>query len=182
MKNLFATFLLLLLAFAGRAQEKNFIDQPYVEVTGSADTSVTPDEIYLRIFIAEADSKNRISLEAQEAQMVTALKGMSINTEKDLTVGDAGSNFGTYFIRGKQVLKTKTYTLKVDDAGMIDKVMQKLEAIDISNVSISELRYSDSCPCQRTSIGTYKRCCSTCRRCHFYWRNTLYRADSFKRF
>ena len=144
MKYLLTTFLLLLIAFAGRAQEKNFIDQPYVEVTGSADTAVMPDEIYLRILLSEADSKNRISLEAQEVQMVAALRSLGLNTEKDLAVGDAGSDFKSYFIRGKQVLKTKTYILKVGNAPNIGRVMEKLESIDISNISLDRVRYSDA--------------------------------------
>ena len=144
MKNLLATFLLLFTALAGRAQEKNFIDQPYVDVTGSADTAITPDEIYLRIVISEGDSKNRTSVEAQESQMVAALKSLGINTEKDLTVGDAGSGFGTYFLRGKQVLKSKSYILKVGDAPTIGRVMEKLEALDISNISLDRVRYSDA--------------------------------------
>ncbi len=143
MKNLLAAFLILFTAFAGRAQEKNFIDQPYVEVAGSSDTAVTPDEIYLRIVISEADSRNRTSVESQEAQMVAALKSMGINTEKDLTVGDAGSDFGTCFLRGKQVLKTKTYILKVGDARAGTVAISKLEALDISNISLDRVVHSD---------------------------------------
>ncbi len=144
MKNGVAMLLLLLTAFAGRAQEKNFIDQPYVEVVGSADTTVTPDEIYLRILLAEADSKNRTSVETQEEQMVAALKSLGINPEKDLTVGDAGSNFGTSLFRGKPVLKSKTYILKVGSAAQITQVLEKLEAQDLSNISLDRVRYADA--------------------------------------
>ena len=45
--------LLLTLTFCGVnfAQTKNFIDQPYLETTAKVDTLVTPDQIYLSIYI-----------------------------------------------------------------------------------------------------------------------------------
>ena len=38
-----------------RAQtgEKNFIDQNYIEVTGTAEMEIVPDEIYLKIVLSE---------------------------------------------------------------------------------------------------------------------------------
>jgi uncharacterized protein YggE len=62
------------------AQTKTFIDQPYIEVGGYADTLVTPNEIYIKIIISEKDSKDRTSVEEQENKMITAFKGMGINT------------------------------------------------------------------------------------------------------
>ena len=68
------------LAFA----QKNFIDQPFVEVSAKADSLVVPDRIYLSIRIEEASSKNRKSVEEQEKQMLSALRRAGINTDKDL--------------------------------------------------------------------------------------------------
>ena len=47
-----------------RAQtgEKNFIDQNYIEVTGTAEMEIVPDEIYLKIVLSEKD-KGKKSLE-----------------------------------------------------------------------------------------------------------------------
>ena len=143
MRKLMTTAFLLSLLFTAHAQQKNFIDQPYIDVSGYADTSVTPDEIYVRIIIAEGDTKNKISVEEQEAQIVDALKTIGINTEKDLTTNDIGSNFKYYFLKGKDVLKTKTYILKVTDAVMLGKVIGTLESINISNTSIDRVEYSD---------------------------------------
>jgi uncharacterized protein YggE len=74
MKKLIVVSLMGLLAHGASAQMKSFLDVPYIEVFGSADTLVTPNEIYISIVIAEADVKNKISLEDQERKMVAGLK------------------------------------------------------------------------------------------------------------
>ncbi len=59
MKKIKLTAIFISLFFAGQAQMKNFIDQPYIEVAGNADTLVTPDEIYISIEISEKDTKTK---------------------------------------------------------------------------------------------------------------------------
>ena len=52
MKNLMVCTVAALLLFSANivsAQEKNFIDTPYIEVTGKAEMEVVPDEIYVGI-------------------------------------------------------------------------------------------------------------------------------------
>ncbi len=143
MRKLLITSLLILIVLVGHSQTtKNFIDQPYIEVNGNADTSITPDEIYLKIVISESDTKNRVSLEDQEIKMVDALKALGIETEKDLTTSDASSNFKYYFLKGTDVIKTKEYILKVSDAVMLTKVLLQLEGLNISNTSIDHVDYS----------------------------------------
>lgn len=125
------------------SQTKNFIDQPYIEVNGNADTLVTPNEIYIRILLSEKDTKDRISIEDLEQKMVNTLKGLGLDTEKDLTTSDMTSNFKYYFLKGKDVIKTKLYTLKVTDAVTASQVFMKLEEIGISNTSIDRVDHSD---------------------------------------
>lgn len=124
------------------AQNKNFLDQPYLEVTGTADTLVTPDEIYLQIQISEADTKGKISIDELEQKMVDALKALGIDPEKNLTARDLTSNFQSYFLRGKQVLKSKTYILKVASAVQATQVLIRLGDLGISNISLDRVDYS----------------------------------------
>ena len=121
---------------------KSFIDQPYVEVAGSADTLVTPDEIFISINISEKDTKNKTSVEELERKMFDALKAMGIDVEKDLTTSDLSSNFKTYFLKSKDIMKSKDYMLKVKDAVTATKVFIKLEDLGISNSSIDHVDYS----------------------------------------
>jgi uncharacterized protein len=137
------TLLFMLVALAGQAQTKNFIDQPYIEVSGSADTLVTPNEIYIRILLSERDTKDKIPLEELEGKMVGALQSLSINIEKDLATSDMTSNFKSYLFKSKDILKSKLYTLKVSDAVKATQVFIKLEELGISNTSIDRVDHSD---------------------------------------
>lgn len=133
---------LILFSLAASSQGKNFIDQPYIEVNGTADSLVTPNEIYIKIIVSEKDTRDRVSLEAQESKMITALKGLGIPTNTDLTVTDMISNFKTYLLKQKDILKSREYLLKVSDAATTGKVFLKLEEIGISNCSIDRVDHS----------------------------------------
>jgi uncharacterized protein len=143
MKQLTLLALLLFLLISANSQTKNFIDQPYIEVSGSADTLVTPNEIYIRILISEKDNRDRVSIEELEQQMVSALKGLGLNTEKDLTTFDMTSNFKSYLLKSKDIIKTKIYSLKVTEAITASNVFIKLEEIGISNTSIEKVDHSN---------------------------------------
>ncbi|WP_028527116.1 SIMPL domain-containing protein [Runella limosa] len=125
------------------AQTKNFIDLPYIEVSESKDTLVTPNLIYLKVVISEKDSRDKISLEEQEKKMVASLKGLGISIENDLTTSDIISNYKSYLFRPKEILKLKEYLLKVTTADMASKVIIKFEELGISNISIDQVEHSD---------------------------------------
>ncbi|MDQ3552588.1 MAG: SIMPL domain-containing protein [Bacteroidota bacterium] len=143
MKKLKLLCLFICFFFLSKAQNKNFIDQPYIEVSGSADSLVTPDEIFIKIIVSEKDTRNRISVEEQESKMIRALESLGIDVEKDLTTKDIGSNFKFHILRGKDVIKSKQYILKVTDAVTATNVFLKLEELEISNSSIDRVNYSD---------------------------------------
>ena len=95
------------------AQTKNFMDIPYLETSARVDTLVTPDKIYLSITITEKDSKGRKSVEEQENKMAQAFRGLGIDLDKQLFIKDLSSNFKKYFLRQKDVLKSKRFSLLV---------------------------------------------------------------------
>ena len=142
MKNIGLTLILVLLTLQSYSQTKNFIDQPYLETTSIVDTLVVPDRIYLSILITEADTKGKISVEELENRMNTKLIALGIDTKKQLFLSDAASNFKNYFLRGKDILKNKAYTLLVYDAETAGRVIVGLESIDISNVQLIKTEYS----------------------------------------
>ena len=51
MGKLSLTLIFLLTIFISQAQTKSFLDQPYLEVAGSADTLVMPNEIYIKVLL-----------------------------------------------------------------------------------------------------------------------------------
>lgn len=136
--------LLLTITFFGVnfAQTKNFIDQPYLETTAKVDNLVTPDQIYLSIYIHEGEDRNRTSLEKQERMVAAVLENLGIDLKKQLKLDNLASNYKKYFLKRKNVLKSKSYTLEVYDAMTAGNVLIGLEDKGISNVRLIKTAYS----------------------------------------
>ena len=140
------SFLIFVMFFVWNlfSAQKNFLDQPYIEVGASADTLVVPDRIYVSITLNEADSKNKKSVEEQEKQLETILKKLKINTDKDLSVLGYSSDFKKYFLKGQSILKTKKFSLLVRNAYTLGNVLISLEEAGISNTEVEKVEYSKS--------------------------------------
>ena len=82
MHKLLVTLSLVSTLFNVNSQTKNFIDQPYLETTATADTLVQPDIIFLDILIQEKDSKNKISVEELETKMAKTLEALNIDFQQ----------------------------------------------------------------------------------------------------
>ncbi|MEM1257607.1 MAG: SIMPL domain-containing protein [Bacteroidota bacterium] len=134
--------LLSVLPLTISAQSKNFLDVPYLETSAKVDTLVTPDNIYLGITIQEKDSKGRNSVEEQENKMAKSLKNLGIDIDKQLTIKDLASNYKKYFLRSREVLKSKQYSLLVYDGLTAGKVMATLEDLDIANTYLEKTEYA----------------------------------------
>ncbi len=91
-----------ILAFS-QTGEKNFIDQNYIEVTGTAEMEIVPDQIYLNIILNESDIKGKITLENLEKSMIKKLDTLGIDLNKDLAIIDLASNFKYYFIKENKI-------------------------------------------------------------------------------
>lgn len=127
-----------------QAQEntKGFIDKPYIEVIGTAEQEIVPDEIYLKIVLQEKDSKGKSTVESQEKVMMTALQQAEIEVEKQLRIQDAVSDLKTYWLKGNTVVARREYVLLLPDAGKLGKVFRELERLEISNVSVQKVSHS----------------------------------------
>jgi uncharacterized protein YggE len=124
------------------AQERNFIDQPYLETNIRVDTMVVPDRIYLNILISEEDTKGRVSVEQLENRMASRLKSLGIDLEKQLVLTDLTSNFREYLLRKTDVQKTKSYVLLVYSGLSAGQAIKELEGIGISNISLGKTEFS----------------------------------------
>ena len=140
------TFIPLLVAICcattAIAQEKNFLDIPYIEVRGEAEMEVVPDEIYINIVINEIDNKGKVSAEQLEKSMLNVLQSLSINVKEDLSVRDLSSNFKRYLIKSSDIRTQKEYQLKVNSAALAGQVFVGLEKLGISNLSIDHVDHS----------------------------------------
>lgn len=143
MKKVVLPVLFLLISATAIGQQKNFLDMPYLETSAKVDTLVVPDRIYLQIVLQESDTKGRISVEELEERMAKGLERLGIDLKKQLAVSDISSDFMKYFLRGKEVLKDKSYELLLYTARDVGQVVGELEKLGIANVSLSRTEYSD---------------------------------------
>lgn len=142
MKNRFLVALCVAINSIGYAQQKNFIDQPYLETTAKVDSLVKPDRIYFSLLIQEKEDRDKTSVETQERVMAEVLEDLDIDLKKQLKIEDLASNYKKYFLRKKSVLKSKAYELVVYDGLTASKVLIHLEAKGISNVQLTKTAYS----------------------------------------
>ncbi len=144
MRKLFLTLTVnFILVISALGQYKNFIDQPYIEVMGYADTLVTPNRIYIKIVLSEKDNKNKMSVEEQENKMFQILQNLGINIKKDLTVSDFLSSYKHYLFKQNDNQQIKKYILKVENSEIVNSVFSQLDKIGISNISIDKVEHSD---------------------------------------
>ena len=142
MKKITYLLIIMLVCKQAFAQSKNFIDQAYLETTAKVDTLVVPDQIFLSIYIDEGKDRNKTSLEKQEKEMAKVLENLGIDLKKQLKLQDMTSAYKKYFLKRKNVLKSKLYTLEVYDAMTAGKVLIGLENKGISNVVLTKTAYS----------------------------------------
>lgn len=142
-KLIFSVILIMISGFTfAQSGEKNFIDQPYIEVTGTAEMEIVPDMIYLKIVINETDIKGKVSLESLENKMKQRLGDLGIDVSKDLSVEDLSSNYIKYFLKEKDVVASREYVLLVHDAATAGKAVKALSEENISNISLLKVDHS----------------------------------------
>lgn len=123
--------------------EKNFIDQPFIEVRGTVETEIIPNEIYLNIILKENDNKGKLSVETQENKMISVLESLNIDLNKNFSIQDFDGSYQRKFLADNKVIKTKHYELIVNDGKMLGKVYEALDTLNISDVSIKNVSHSD---------------------------------------
>jgi len=144
MKNILTIILILnsLSAFA-QIGTKNFIDQNYIEITGTAEMEVTPNQIFLKIVINEKDYKGRSSLEELEKGMIQELSSIGLDPNKDIAIKDMASNFKNYWIKDAKIYTLKEYQVLCKDANTAGRVFRELEKLGISNITIDRIDHSE---------------------------------------
>jgi len=117
-------------------------EKPYIEVTGSADQEVIPDEIYINIIIREKYvNKEKLTIEIQEEKLKNSLKDIGVDI-KNLYLSDANADYVKVKWRTKDVLTKKDYTLKVTNATTVGQVFQQLDKLEITDAFIAKVNHS----------------------------------------
>lgn len=144
--NLYLAALLFVLVFTAGAQtpsgESQHEEKPYIEVTGTAELEVVPDEIYINLIIRERFvNKEKITIEEQEAKLKNALRKTGVDLS-NLYLTNANADFIRVRYRKKGVVTQKDYTLKVTDAVTVGKVFDELDSLEINDAYIARTSHT----------------------------------------
>jgi uncharacterized protein len=135
--------LVLMLPVMAFSQNETFKGEHFIEVTGSAQQEIEPNEIYTLIRLREfEENKQKISLEKLDADFLKALKEAGID-KKRLELADAGSRLDKFGKKDKDAFREKAYQLKLTSANELENFLAKLEPVKVSQVSITRLHHSD---------------------------------------
>ncbi|MCA0431042.1 MAG: SIMPL domain-containing protein [Bacteroidetes bacterium] len=120
----------------------SLIDRPFIEITGTSETEVTPDEIYVTITLQErAENKEKLNIDKQEESLKSSLKELNIDLN-NLTLNTANSDFRKVKSIGKDVIISKSYSLKLNNVDILNKVYEKLDLINAHDAFISKLNHT----------------------------------------
>ncbi len=143
MRMLLVAVVVMLLAPVLKSQNITEKETPYIEVTGTAEKFVVPDEIYISIALKERqEGRENKSIEQQEALLKKGLTDIGIDL-KNLSLSDATSDYVRVKVAKKDVISKADYLLKVTTASMVGKVFEKLDELKIEEAQISRVSHSE---------------------------------------
>lgn len=117
-------------------------EKPNIEVTGSAEMEVVPDEIYISIVLREKNKNNdKWKIETQEDNLIQKLKETGFDI-KNLSLSGADGDLQYRVFRKNRVLTEKRLLMKVKDAGEVNKLFQILDELEIEDAGISKTSHS----------------------------------------
>lgn len=136
--------IIALLPFAAMSQEVlPAKETPYIEVVGTGEMEVIPDQIYISFTLKERyDGKTKIELEDQEKEMKKRMMKLGIDLN-DLQLADASSDFIKIKRKKEDVIASKDYLLKVSSTKTLGQVFDLLDAINAFNADINRVDHSD---------------------------------------
>jgi len=122
--------------------------QRKIQVTGSAEMEVIPDELYFNISIREyyndeKNQKDKVVITMLEKQLTKAITDAGLSREA-LSVSGVGG-YQNYIDKKKKpatFLESKQYELKVDRADKLDGILSKIDARGIQYANIARVDHS----------------------------------------
>ena len=134
------------------AQDAPYYEQfRYIEVTGTSEVEIIPDEIHFVIGIKEyfkeefdgvskpEDYRTKVRIETIESQMRKALHSIGI-TDSDIRTQDVGDYWRE---RGLDFLIGKNLDITLHDFTMIDKIISVIDTKGVSSMRIGEMTHKD---------------------------------------
>jgi len=144
MKKLLTLAFVSLLSISAMAQQVDL--RKKISVSGSAETEVTPDIIYISIslkeYLKDNNSKKKVEITTLESQLYAAVQKAGIDKE-NLTI----NNLSSYAIvtekkKNPDYLASKQYHLKVSDLNKWNDIIGSIDPKGIAYTNVDSYDYS----------------------------------------
>jgi len=127
------------LAFA----QEGFRGEHFIEVTGTAEQEIEPNEIYVVARVREFENnRQKIALEKLDQDFVKAVTDAGID-KKRLEIADAGMSLQSINKKEKDAFRSKTYQLKLTSAAELDKLLRKLQNVEVDYFDVVRVHHTD---------------------------------------
>jgi uncharacterized protein len=144
MKNIFSTLGILFIPYLMLAQQEFKPETKRIEVTGTAESEVIPDEIFYSITLREYKDNNKVvDITVLERQLVKAVEQAGIPKENFSIENVYG--YKDYWDKSRKpqdFLASKQYSLKLNNLYKINEIMDKVDQKGISAMNINNFSYS----------------------------------------
>ncbi|MEP7211685.1 MAG: SIMPL domain-containing protein [Acidobacteriota bacterium] len=125
------------------AQMQQQLERRVIEVSGSAERLITPNEFTFKITLNERiESKQKVTIEQQETALRSELSKLGVDAAKDLSIYDISS----MYFRQKKVkdtLGTKDYRLKIRDLSQIARLQDMADRLNVAKLDLIDSEHSD---------------------------------------
>jgi uncharacterized protein YggE len=115
-----------------------------IEVTGSAEMEISPDEIYLSVTLKEfTRDKVKVTLDEVDKQFRKTLDELKIDM-KDVTLESANAYYDWDYWKGRpgEFFASKTYLIKLSDLAKYNQLMSKMDSKGIQNAYLQRTDHS----------------------------------------
>jgi uncharacterized protein YggE len=131
---------LLLFTVSANAQTPDL--RRKIEVTGTAETEVTPDIIYFSVSLKEyMDGKTKVDIDQLEGQLQKAVYGAGV-TREDLTINNISGYITYQKKKDPNFLASKQYTIKFHDLNKVNQILSGINSKGIESTNIISYDYS----------------------------------------
>lgn len=144
MKKLFVLALITLFSATAFAQQVDL--RRKISTSGTAETEVTPDIIYisisLREYLKDGNSKKKIEITALENQLYNAVLKAGISKENLMINNLSGYNYTWEKKKNPDYLASKQYRLKVSDLNKWNEIIAAVDPKGVQYTNIDGYEYS----------------------------------------
>ena len=147
MKTMYLVVMSSLLTLSSFAQN---VVNPYprtITVNGSAEMEITPDEIYVQVYLKEYEKKGsgKVGIEKIRQNFLTAVRSLGLPDSAITVSGYDANNYNPWWRKKnkkEELYASITYQVKLRSAAQVDQLVDKLDDNATQNFYISSTSHS----------------------------------------